>query len=111
MDRHQILELFCNRCTNMRRWWLWPPKNTAGTWITRCSARGRNQYTARYGATCDSPQRGAVSLTHFYGHLLRQSAAKSVLLLFSSQLDGHEAEESTVERAWFKLERFSCSSA
>ena len=94
MDRHQILELFCNRCTNMRRWWLWPPKNTAGTWITRCSGRGRN-----------------LSLTHFYGHLLRQFAAKSVLLLFSGQFNSYEAEESPVERAWFKLERFSCSSA
>ena len=38
-----------------------------------------------------------------------QSAAKSVLLLFSGQLDGHEAEESPVERAWFKLEKCSCS--
>ena len=44
MDRHQTSELFCNRRTNMRRWWFWPPKNTASTWISRCSARGRNQY-------------------------------------------------------------------
>ena len=47
MDRHQTSELFCNRRTNMRRWWSWPPKNTASTWTSRCSARGRNQYTAR----------------------------------------------------------------
>ena len=47
MDRNQTSELFCNRRTNMRRWWSWPPKNTASTWISRCSERGRNQYTAR----------------------------------------------------------------
>ena len=28
----------------MRRWWFWPPKKTASTWTSRCSARGRNQY-------------------------------------------------------------------
>ena len=47
-----------------------------------------------------------VSLPRFYGKLLRQSAAKSVLLLFSGQFDCYEAEESPVERAWFKLEKY-----
>ena len=28
----------------MWRWWFWPAKNTASTWISRCSARARNQY-------------------------------------------------------------------
>ena len=51
----------------------------------------------------------SVSLLRFQGQLLRQSAAKSVLLLFSGQFDGYEAEESPVERAWFKLEKCSCS--
>ena len=50
-----------------------------------------------------------VSLPRFCGQLLRQSAAKSVLLLFSSQFNSYEAEESPVERAWFKLETCSCS--
>ena len=40
-----------------------------------------------------------VSLPRLQGQLLRQSGAKSVLLLFSGQLDGHEAEESPVESA------------
>ena len=52
-----------------------------------------------------------VSLPRFQGQLLRQSAAKSVVLLFSGQFDCYEAEESPVERAWFKLEKCSCSSA
>jgi len=30
-------------------------------------------------------------------------------LLFSSQFNSYEAEESPVERAWFKLEKCSCS--
>ena len=47
-----------------------------------------------------------VSLPRFYGKLLRQSAAKSVVLLFSGQFDCYEAEESPVERAWFKLEKY-----
>ena len=68
--RAQTSELFCNRRTNMRRWWSWPPKNTASTWTSRWSARGRNQYTARSRArwrrpgrrsSCDSPRRGAVA--------------------------------------------------
>jgi len=55
-----------------------------------------------------------VSLPRFQGQLLRQSAAKSVVLLFSGQFDCYEAEESPVERAWFKLEKYfarACSSA
>ena len=43
-------------------------------------------------------------LPPFCGQLLRQSVAHSVLLLFSGQFDCYEAEESPVERAWFKLD-------
>ena len=44
MDRHQTSQLFCKRRTIMWRWWFWPAKNIANTWISRCSARARNQY-------------------------------------------------------------------